>query len=98
MGKNKIKDGKKDIYFEEKSNIKPIADVELAQNENYDSPLEKFLQEESQEHSYDKFLSKNPNNSLEPNESGFDLKEAVNPTEDLEEIMKAFNFYPGKKD
>ena len=93
-----IKDGKKDIYFEEKSNIKPIADVELAQNENYDSPLEKFLQEESQEHSYDKFLSKNPNNSLEPNESGFDLKEAVNPTEDLEEIMKAFNFYPGKKD
>ena len=28
-----------------------------------------------------------------PNESGFDLKEAVNPKDDLEEIMKAFDFY-----
>lgn len=33
------------------------------------------------------------NNDLSPNESGFDLKEAVNPKEDLEEIMKAFDFY-----
>ena len=28
-----------------------------------------------------------------PNESGFDLKEAVNPKEDLDEIMKAFDFF-----
>lgn len=28
----------------------------------------------------------------EPNESGFDLKEALNPKEDLDEIMKSFNF------
>ena len=28
-----------------------------------------------------------------PNESGFDLKEAVNPKDDLDEIMKAFDFY-----
>lgn len=28
-----------------------------------------------------------------PNESGFDLKEAVNPKDDLEEIMRAFDFY-----
>lgn len=28
-----------------------------------------------------------------PNESGFDLKEAINPKDDLEEIMKAFDFY-----
>ena len=37
-----------------------------------------------------------------PNESGFDLKEAVNPKDDLSEIMKAFDFYeedtkPNKK-
>ncbi len=35
-----------------------------------------------------------------PNESGFDLKEAVNPKDDLEEIMKAFDFFdeePPKK-
>jgi len=30
---------------------------------------------------------------LSPNESGFDLKEAVNPKEDLEDIMKAFDFF-----
>ncbi len=29
-----------------------------------------------------------------PNESGFDLKEAVNPKDDLSEIMKAFDFFP----
>ena len=28
-----------------------------------------------------------------PNESGFDLKEAVNPKDDLSEIMKAFDFF-----
>ena len=87
-----------DIFYEEKSNIKPIANVEVENNEDYDSPVEKFLQEDSSDATYTNFLSKNPkSNGLEPNESGFDLKEAVNPTEDLEEIMKAFNFYPGKK-
>lgn len=34
-----------------------------------------------------------PNSDLSPNESGFDLKEAVNPKEDLDEIMKTFDFY-----
>lgn len=32
-----------------------------------------------------------------PNETGFDLKEAVNPKEDLDEIMKAFDFYNDDK-
>ncbi len=35
--------------------------------------------------------------SLAPNETGFDLKEAVNPKEELDEIMKAFDFYNDKK-
>ena len=34
---------------------------------------------------------------LSPNESGFDLKEAVNPKDDLGEIMKAFDFYNDNK-
>lgn len=33
----------------------------------------------------------------EPNESGFDLKDALNPKEDLDEIMKAFDFFDGDK-
>lgn len=32
-----------------------------------------------------------------PNESGFDLKEAINPKEDLDEIMKAFDFFNDDK-
>ena len=32
-----------------------------------------------------------------PNETGFDLKEAINPKEDLDEIMKAFDFYNDDK-
>lgn len=32
-----------------------------------------------------------------PNETGFDLKEAINPKEDLDEIMKAFNFFNDNK-
>ena len=32
-----------------------------------------------------------------PNETGFDLKAAVNPTEDLDDIMKAFDFYNDNK-
>lgn len=31
--------------------------------------------------------------TIVPNESGFDLKEALNPKEDLDEIMKAFDFF-----
>ena len=32
-----------------------------------------------------------------PNESGFDLKEAINPKEDLDEIMKDFDFFNDDK-
>jgi len=82
---------KKDIYFED-NNIKPIADTVVGKEENYSCPADKFLDEEAVA-TYSNFLSKNDKNDLSPNESGFDLKEAVNPTEDLEEIMKAFNFF-----
>lgn len=55
---------------------------------------------------YLKFLQTEPKNYLQtsiiPNdvsESGFSFQEALNPKEDLEEIMKAFDFYnDGKKE
>ena len=34
----------------------------------------------------------------EVNESGFDLKEAINPKDDLDEIMKAFDFFDPNED
>jgi len=62
---------------------------------------------EKDENIVDKFLNSNdvklkddaftknimPKNYIIPNESGFDLEEALNPKEDLEEIMKAFDFF-----
>lgn len=63
--------------------------------DGFESPAEKFLQTGATENNaYAKILNhKNPNDLYpEPNESGFDLKEAVNPKSDLDEIMKAFNF------
>ena len=41
--------------------------------------------------------TKQINLDYSPNETGFDLKAAVNPTEDLEDIMKAFDFYNDNK-
>ena len=45
----------------------------------------------------DKFLITKPEEieprSMKIQSSGFDLKEAINPKDDLSEIMKAFDFY-----
>ncbi len=62
-------------------------------NNSYSKPT---FEEQSRydEKAASKFLSKN---NLAPNESGFDLKEAVNPKEELNEIMKAFDFYNDSK-
>lgn len=74
-----------------KDQIKPISELKLDKNENYENLVDKFLSDDdtSYENSaYSKvFLAKEKTD-------GFDLKEAVNPTENLEEIMKSFSFYP----
>ena len=44
----------------------------------------------------DNFLKKSK--YPKPNESGFDLEDALNPKEDLEEIMKAFDFFVPEND
>ena len=57
----------------------------------FESLAEKFLETgETEDNAYAKILS-HSNQDFSPNESGFDLKEAVNPKDDLAEIMKAFN-------
>ena len=58
--------------------------------DGYESPADKFLESgETENNAYAKMLSHEGDYS--PNESGFDLKEAVNPKDDLSEIMKAFD-------
>lgn len=73
-----------------KDMIKPIANTKLNSNDGYENLVDKFLSEDDtdyQNNAYSKvFMAKQKT-------EGFDLKEAVNPTEDLEDIMKSFSFY-----
>ena len=79
--------------LEEKSAmIKPIYQSKIAEGEKYDSLLDKFLSEDATlDSAYANKITKHE--KLQKNETGFDLKEAINPKEDLEEIMKSFDFF-----
>lgn len=100
--KEKFIESENEIEFMNESNkmnnIKPITNLTLSQDEQdeYDSLVDKFL------HSSNK-ISKGYENSIlnkgknkksdkypTPNESGFDLEQALNPTDDLLKIMKGF--------
>ena len=69
--------------------IKPIYDKQTSKK--YESLVDQFLRDEPVEDNYAKTIIKEAYPSV--NDSGFNLKEAVNPKEDLSEIMKAFDFY-----
>ena len=64
------------------SQIKPVCEMELQEDDKYDNLVDKFLSTRPEEPRVNTIQS-----------SGFDLKEAVSPTQDLSEIMKAFDFY-----
>ncbi len=78
-------------FYEEnkrlKSQIKPVINADV--NDKYTNLMDKFLNENLESNAYTKAVFKSTKQS-----NGFDLKEALNPTEDLEQIMKSFNFYP----
>lgn len=69
----------------EKSFIKPVTDMTLDEEDEYSNLVDKFLGTKPAEEKPRSIQS-----------SGFDLKEAINPTDDLAEIMKAFDFYNGE--
>lgn len=65
-------------------------------DDKFDSPADRFLESgETENNAYTKILnSKHPDDLYPtPNESGFDLKEAVNPKDDLDAIMSSFDFF-----
>ncbi|MGN1208596.1 MAG: hypothetical protein ACI4TI_03910 [Christensenellales bacterium] len=81
------------------NNIKPITNLTLSSDdkEEYDSLLDKFLHTQNNvSKGYEDSIlnkgkkSKKESNYPEPNESGFDLEQALNPTEDLLKIMQGF--------
>lgn len=78
-------------HIHEKSNIKPITNVELDSNEEFENIVDKFLEVGDEE--ANAFAKQILLGNDDYKNNGFDLKEAVNPTESLEEIMKGFDFY-----
>ena len=86
--KNMIDDEQKRLY---KDKIKPISSMELDSDEEYENLVDKFLTSDDEDYStsaYSKILLEKQKND------GFDLREAVMPTQNLDEIMKSFSFYP----
>ncbi|PKK95700.1 MAG: hypothetical protein CVV59_02325 [Tenericutes bacterium HGW-Tenericutes-4] len=90
-----------------KSNIKPITNLTLCQEDEYDSLVDKYLTVNNLEseaflnNAYAKQLTKKKGKNgayPEPNATGFDLKQALNPTEELSEIMKSFDFFDNDED
>ena len=73
--------------------IKPIYNSTL-ENSKYENLADKFLQDDTDTNSaYANIITSKTRAVPEVNESGFDLKEAINPKEDLDDIMKAFDFF-----
>ena len=75
----------------QKDKIKPIVDMQLGSDDTYENLVDKFLRsddEDYQNSAYSKILLEKQKND------GFNLKDAVTPTEDLTEIMKSFSFFP----
>lgn len=76
---------------ERASQIKPIANVKIDKGENYENPVDKFLSSDDEvDEKYSKLLNVP---DYTKGDGKFDLNEAINPKEDLEEIMKSFDFY-----
>lgn len=68
---------------ERKNQIRPVTDMQLEEGENYSTLADKFLATAPEEKKVKPIAE----------DSGFDLREAINPKDDLAEIMKAFDFY-----
>lgn len=81
--------------------IRPIVNMSMNKDEGFETLADKFLNiDEEEEESVglnkavcSKVSKDDPYAFPDVNESGFDLEEAVNPKDDLEEIMKSFDFY-----
>ena len=76
-------------YINKTSQIKPVTEMKLDEDDDYETLADKFLDSKPPE--------EQPK-SLKIQSSGFDLKEAINPKDDLSEIMKAFDFYNGEEE
>ncbi len=78
--------------IEERANlIKPISDIKLNKDEEFENIVDKFLSSEDDVPSNFKKVLNVPDYTQ--GDGKFDLNEAINPKEDLKEIMKSFDFF-----
>lgn len=90
QGYRKAQDSPREVRIsrnDSTNKIKPVTDMKLEENDGYSTLADKFLATAPVEEPKSK--------SAQIQSSGFDLKEAINPKDDLSEIMKAFDFYNG---
>ncbi|MDD4110733.1 MAG: hypothetical protein PHS54_04190 [Clostridia bacterium] len=81
---------------EKATQIKPIVELDLNEDDKYENLVDKFLDYDEEIETTTKSIFNIPSyKKIETDK--FDLNEAVNPKEDLEEIMKAFDFYKNNK-
>lgn len=74
--------------------IKPIFESKVSDNSDGETLLDKFLKgDATPDSAYANKITSKAGIMPDANETGFDLKEAVNPKDDLEEIMKSFDFF-----
>lgn len=79
--------------------IKPIYEGDNMSKGEFENLADKFLSEDSEpNNAYANIITSKVRAVPDVNESGFDLKEAINPKEDLDEIMQAFDFYNNDKE
>jgi len=97
VGKNKKQEGKLKPDLAEFDKF--LSKGKLDNGKNFESIMFSKKTNEKVEENEDEHAKteQTPKCDLSPNESGFDLKEAINPKIDLEEIMKAFDFYNDNK-
>ena len=94
--KSKVKSSDKtELYkLEEKSpKIKPIVNMNLEKDDKYENLVDKFLNSDNIETESGTFNF----SSNKKDNNGFDLEDCVNPKDDLEVIMKSFDFFKDKK-
>ncbi|MBE7082585.1 MAG: hypothetical protein E7378_02790 [Clostridiales bacterium] len=74
--------------------IKPIYEAKMSEGETGATLLDRFLSDDaSLDSAYATNITAKCRVTPKANETGFDLKEAVNPKDSLEQIMKSFDFF-----
>ncbi len=88
QGYKKAQDNPREVRIarndDRRNQIKPVTDMKLEENDSFSTLADKFLNSVPEEPK---------SKQAQIQSSGFDLKEAINPKDDLAEIMKAFDFF-----